>query len=96
MTSHTPGPWYIAETLSGAISINKTPQVPIAMIGGASWHLGDKVCAANARLMAEAPTMLDMLRRVDALIGYDPDVFDELRQLLARIDNHNTEEEEVQ
>ena len=57
-TNHTPGPWYIVPTLTGAISINKDKKIPLATVGGASWHLGTGMCEANARLMAAAPDLL--------------------------------------
>jgi hypothetical protein len=65
MTEHTPGPWIIMPTLKGALSINVAPSVPVATVGGAGWHLGEKVARANARLIAAAPEMLAALE--DAL-----------------------------
>lgn len=59
---HTPGPWYVVPTLTGALSINKDKKVPIATVGGASWHLGAEMCEANARLIAAAPDLLAALK----------------------------------
>ena len=66
---HTPGPWFTVPTLTGAVSINKTAQVPIATVGGAGWHLGREMAEANAALIASAPDLLaerDRLRAVNA------------------------------
>ena len=71
MTTHTPGPWIITPTLNGALSINKTPQVPVATVGGAGWHLGEETAQANARLIAAAPETAaerDHLLEVNALM----------------------------
>lgn len=59
---HTPGPWYVVPCLTGAISINKDKQIPLATVGGASWHLGAEMCEANARLIAAAPELLAALK----------------------------------
>jgi len=62
MTTHTHGPWTITETYTGALSINVSPQVPIATVGGAGWHLGAQTARANARLIAAAPELLEVCR----------------------------------
>lgn len=64
MTKHTPGPWAVMETHTGALSINVSPQVPISTVGGAGWHLGEETARANARLIATAPDLLDMCERL--------------------------------
>jgi hypothetical protein len=56
--NHTPGPWVIVPTLTGALSINVAPTVPVATVGGSAWHLGKEVATANAHLIAAAPDML--------------------------------------
>ena len=61
---HTPGPWTIYKTQTGALSINKTSKVPIAMVGGSSWHLGQAIAGANARLIAAAPDLLALAERI--------------------------------
>lgn len=60
-TTHTQGPWETFECLNGAISVNASPQIPIATVGGAGWHLGAKTAQANARLIAAAPDLLEAL-----------------------------------
>jgi hypothetical protein len=67
---HTPGPWFVVETLRGSLSINKTDKVPIATVGGAGWHLGEETAKANACLIAAAPDLLLALRR---LMSYEDD-----------------------
>lgn len=61
MTEHTPGPWAVINTISGALSINAAPRVPIGTIGGMGWHLGEETARANARLIAASPDMLHAL-----------------------------------
>ncbi len=61
-TSHTPGPWAVIPTLTGALSINAAPKVPVATVGGAGWHLGEDVAKANAALIAAAPELLAALQ----------------------------------
>lgn len=69
MSKHLSGPWTILPTATGALSINKTPQVPLATVGGAGWHLGREMAEANARLIAAAPDLLLALR--DAIENTD-------------------------
>ena len=67
--AHTPGPWHVIPTLTGALSINVTPKVPVATVGGAGWHLGEGVANANAALIAAAPDLLAALRRATPWLG---------------------------
>lgn len=67
MAKHTPGPWTVINTISGALSINAAPRVPIATVGGMGWHLGEEAARANARLIAAAPDLLNMCER---LLGF--------------------------
>jgi len=60
-TTHTQGPWVAYQCLNGAISINVSPQFPIATVGGAGWHLGEKTAQANAQLITAAPELLAAL-----------------------------------
>ncbi len=65
MAEHTTGPWHVIPTLTGALSINGAPKVPIATVGGAGWHLGEDTARANARLIAAAPDMLAALKALE-------------------------------
>ena len=67
MSNHTPGPWAVMDTATGALSINASPRVPIGTVGGMAWHLGEETAHANARLIAAAPDLLDMCER---LVGF--------------------------
>ena len=67
--THTSGPWFVLETTTGALSINKTPEVPIATVGGAGWHLGADTARANATLIAGAPDMLMALTCISGKLG---------------------------
>jgi hypothetical protein len=75
MTKHTPGPWAGMETMTGALSINVSPQVPIGTVGGAGRHLGEETARANARLIAAAPDMLAALRAMVAFVATDGPAF---------------------
>ena len=67
MSNHTPGPWAVMDTATGALGINASPRVPIGTVGGMAWHLGEETARANARLIAAAPDLLDMCER---LLGF--------------------------
>ncbi len=76
MTSHTPGPWEArCEGFKGwTVSQPSHYEKPIAVIysrdedygiDGGRYH--DKECAANARLIAAAPDLLEACRKVEAI-----------------------------
>ena len=47
---------------------------------------GWKEAQANARLIAQAPAMYDMLREVESICLITPNIGDKLRELLAKVD----------
>ena len=61
----TPGPW----TVDGDIFVNGPDGHSI--FGGASTKRADEECIANARLIAKAPEMVELLREIAA---YWPDL----------------------
>ncbi len=59
--AHTPGPWKVEETSSGPIYIEARDGRALATL--AAWSSDDMPgAAANARLMAAAPDLLEALR----------------------------------
>lgn len=81
-TPHTAGPWEAVDCLTGAISINASPTVPIATVGGAGWHLGEATARANARVIAVSPELLQRLievtTRIDDLNAGNPNAAEAL------------------
>ena len=81
-TQHTAGPWEAVDCLTGAISINASPKVPIATVGGSGWHLGERTARANARLIAITPHLLQLLievtDRIDDLKAGNPNAAEDL------------------
>ena len=64
-TSHTPGPWEVFESHAGLYVIDSAEQGAICKI---EWCLEDE---ANARLIASAPEMLAVLKRLCEEFGVD-------------------------
>lgn len=67
MTRHTPGPWYVSGTIDG-YAIRYRDQADYYTIATAHDDIGawrntdDEEAAANARLIAAAPELLEALR----------------------------------
>jgi hypothetical protein len=95
-TTHTPGPWYVGkhtDTYVGRIWSDKHLIATTAVPNGDDLR-GHRTTKANARLMAEAPSMLEVLR--DALAASDANCGDSLmnalceaRDILARVDKED-------
>lgn len=93
-TKHTPGPWY---TVNTEIRTNNQSHVydTIAecnmIIGG----LPKNECLANAKLMAAAPDLLEILQKAEFFIsGFeDDDTQENINELLAEIRNSITKAE---
>ena len=68
MSKHTPGPW-VADKVTPRI-LDGDPYWRVGVVGGTCLYVGcgDENDEADARLIAVAPDMLDVLRRVDASI----------------------------
>ena len=65
-TSHIPGPWEVFDSLAGTYVIDSAEQSAVCRI---EWCLEDE---ANARLIASAPEMLSVLKRLCSKFGvYD-------------------------
>lgn len=77
-TKHTPGPWTVGQHLAlGSLPIYQAvagPRMEIAKVNGREGEI-----AANAALIASAPDLYDVLRRMDSLRGIVP-INDEHRQ----------------
>jgi hypothetical protein len=58
----TPGPWYTIHPESGEVAHEKTGNT----IARCVWAINDMDYSANARLIAEAPSMYDALRALFA------------------------------
>ena len=57
MSQHTPGPWKVEDGIF-VVGPDK-----LSIFGGASTKRSDEVCEANARLIAAAPEMYDLIFR---------------------------------
>jgi hypothetical protein len=64
-TSHTPGPWEVFNSHSGIYILDSAEQAAICKI---EWCLEDE---ANARLIASAPELLSVLKRLCSKFGVD-------------------------
>ena len=99
---HSPGPWFALLNAPGAIipgHLIKTKggaQLPIALLPAAGGTECASTQTANARLMAAAPELLDVLRKI-VIKGYlrpgphedmqvHPDLINEARLLIATIE----------
>jgi hypothetical protein len=68
MTKHTPGPWYVSsknQIASEAESVKHGGT--IAYVDDVSAHFTDDESAANARLIAAAPELLEALKERSAI-----------------------------
>ena len=66
-TSHTPGPWEVFESHTGPYVIDSAEQAAVCKL---EWCLEAE---ANARLIASAPELLSVLKRLCAKFGVDDD-----------------------
>lgn len=82
---HTPGPW--KSTADGRIESERDPNTGIYPILGEAYviyhHVTGDVCRANARLMAAAPEMLQMLQKMWA-VEMNPAISAELLALIEK------------
>ena len=72
MTSHTPGPWFIDTAITADLEDHVCISAKLhGMLAQVVWRMeGDErtpTCEANARLIAEAPEMLQALRTIAAI-----------------------------
>lgn len=100
MTTHTPGLWEVRDTIKGPYIVRKGASLgdgaiaKILKVTGIGRLLErEREKAANARLIAAAPELRDVLARLITEAGYRLEqtgllqqVHDEARALLARID----------
>lgn len=92
-TKHTPGPWFArGSTISAPSGTGEGHTFTLAELGGI---YPEK--AANARLLAEAPAMLEALRKAEGWVSRTGNgkpmidrtqiaVYEEIRAILARIE----------
>lgn len=67
---HTPGPWHFT-LVKVQRDIHGQNGQPVAYTRGGGWNgIADEMDAANARLIAAAPELLETLRAVDVLFGH--------------------------
>ena len=66
-TSHTPGPWEVFDSHAGLYVIDSAEQSAVCKL---EWCLEAE---ANARLIASAPEMLAVLKRLCYKFGVDDD-----------------------
>lgn len=81
MSKHTPGPWIITEI--GTIEDDSHNPVQICAISPRNRE-------ANARLIADAPEMYDLLKDLLPKLAAHGMRTDEVRAILARIDSPET------
>lgn len=82
--THTPGPWKVADygkPRGDVIAVCKgLPQKPVAKAAG---QQDPDERMANARLIAAAPEMLDVLTRIrDSYRGYIPDFVEAVNKVI--------------
>lgn len=109
MIEHTPGPWTRCGEDRGGCKCGYVfghgGQVYVAQAIGERTidrYLGpdpyptNDVALANARLIAAAPKMLDLLRRMDRIGGLGHDAHDRIRAVIAEIEGstHKSPENE--
>ena len=78
-TKHTPGPWSVGDSIDGA-TVHNESELMVAFCRNLAFDLGE--CAANARLIAAAPELLEACQL--ALDSDDRGVKDVLRTALAK------------
>lgn len=67
---HTPGPWKAAPEANGEWGIDSATGWGIATVAGSAGPgPGDDESAANARLIAAAPELLETLQSLNAFVG---------------------------
>ena len=87
-TQHTPGPWYPPEHVNGVVYATHRKAVavcePLDNYGGVMWPRSPDECEANARLIAAAPELVEVLRSCLEYLEANPDEFSEPRATAAR------------
>jgi hypothetical protein len=89
-TKHTPGPWADGGTYGGMLEHGLTRAIfsranPGVLIGGVYGDVPGGDAAANARLVAAAPEMFDLLERLAEVGNYNTADQKAAKALLARI-----------
>ena len=87
MSKYTPGKWTwdMIPRKKGAIPIT-TPREEIAYVCASSR------AEANARLIAAAPEMYEILCEFLCICGYNEETLEDAEELIARIDGEDAEE----
>ena len=91
MTQHTEGPWIVSGTLKAGDDfeyVNADGPVVIARIHSPGLHPNTPdptaTCAANARLIAAAPELLEVLRSLVTAVTITPSQWDAARATITR------------
>ena len=78
MSAWTPGPWFVEQTWSDSYRIKSEDFGGIALIHDPYANIEESSAPFNARLIAAAPEMAELLERLmNALLVYDGHVTDE-------------------
>ena len=81
-TSHTPGPWEVFESHTGIYILDSAEQAAVCRL---EWCLEAE---ANARLIAAAPELLALLKRIcyKVAVCYDGGVWREARAAIDKVE----------
>ena len=89
MSKHTQGPWKVSSSTMVIADSGKLMMVcntlPLLYFDVAEENISIEQASANARLIAEAPAMLDALKKIGVnQVSYS--VWDEINKVIARAD----------
>lgn len=97
MTAHTPGPWHLIRTMAGLEVFSPDETLEVAVVPNGSRH-DNANSAANAALIAAAPTLADVCRLFLAVRPGGPMVLDvaaAARVALAQVDGTEPNPEDL-
>ena len=86
MTQHTPGPWHVVQAANGRVSVYPLGGKERVLDVYCPLDRSEGTLGGNARLIAAAPEMYELVKALATVTGSTVGLFDKARALLARVE----------
>lgn len=88
--THTPGPWHLWSSKDGGFTISAGYQDEAVICQRSDWDHRATESVDNGRLIASAPDMLTVLRRIrDSYPGYIPEFVEAVNAVIAKAEGRS-------